>query len=91
MRKNRKKFDLRPITIKKNYMKNPLSSCLIEHGDTKVICCVSLEETVPRWLRGKGKGWITSEYSMLPTATHSRTDRESVRESSLGELRKFKD
>jgi ribonuclease PH len=79
MRKNRKKFDLRPITIKKNYMKNPLSSCLIEHGDTKVICCVSLEETVPRWLRGKGKGWITSEYSMLPTATHSRTDRESVK------------
>ena len=79
MRKNRKAIDLRPITFTKDYMANPLSSCLIEHGNTKVICSVSLEEMVPRWLRGKGKGWITSEYSMLPTATHTRTDRESVK------------
>ncbi len=79
MRKNRKTFELRPITITKDYMKNPLSSCLIEHGNTKVICCVSLEEKVPRWLRGKGSGWVTAEYSMLPTATHTRTDREAVK------------
>ena len=79
MRNNRKIFDLRPITITKDYMTNTLSSCLIEHGNTKVICCVSLEEKVPRWLKGKGKGWITAEYSMLPTATHTRTDRESIK------------
>ena len=79
MRNNRKIFELRPITITKDYMTNPLSSCLIEHGNTKVICCVSLEEKVPRWLKGKGKGWVTAEYSMLPTATHTRTDRESIK------------
>ena len=79
MRKNRKAIELRPLSITTDYMTNPLASCLIEHGNTKVICCVSLEETVPRWLRGKGKGWITSEYAMLPTATHTRTDRESIK------------
>ena len=79
MRKNRKIFDLRTITITKDYMKNPLSSCLIEHGNTKVICCVSLEDSIPRWLRGKGKGWVTAEYSMLPTSTHVRTDREAIK------------
>ncbi len=79
MRKNRKAIELRPISITIDYMKNPLASCLIEHGNTKVICCVSLEETVPRWLRGRGKGWITAEYAMLPTSTHTRTDRESIK------------
>ena len=79
MRKSRKAIELRPIVITTDYMTNPLASCLIEHGNTKVICCVSLEESVPRWLRGKGKGWITSEYAMLPTATHTRTDRESIK------------
>tara|TARA_B100001989_G_scaffold104348_1_gene72956 strand:+ start:574 stop:1287 length:714 start_codon:yes stop_codon:yes gene_type:complete len=79
MRKSRKAIELRPIVITKDYMTNPLASCLIEHGNTKVICCVSLEESVPRWLKGKGKGWITSEYAMLPTATHTRTDRESIK------------
>ncbi|MBV69006.1 MAG: ribonuclease PH [Pelagibacterales bacterium] len=79
MRKSRKAIELRPIVITTDYMTSPLASCLIEHGNTKVICCVSLEESVPRWLRGKGKGWITSEYAMLPTATHTRTDRESIK------------
>ena len=79
MRKSRKAIELRPIVITTDYMTNPLASCLIEHGNTKVICCVSLEESVPRWLKGKGKGWITSEYAMLPTATHTRTDRESIK------------
>ena len=60
-------------------MNNALSSCLIEHGNTKVICSVTLEENLPRWLKGKGKGWITAEYSMLPTSTHTRVDRESVK------------
>ena len=84
MRKSRKAIELRPVVITADYMKNPLASCLIEHGNTKVICCVSLEETVPRWLRGKGKGWITSEYAMLPTATHTRTDRESIKGKLAG-------
>ena len=70
-------FDkLRKITIKTGFMQNALASCLIEHGNTKVICCASLESSVPRWLKGARKGWITAEYSMLPTSTHQRTDRE---------------
>jgi ribonuclease PH len=84
MRKSRKAVELRPIVITTDYMKNPLASCLIEHGNTKVICCVSLEESVPRWLRGKGKGWITAEYAMLPTATHTRTDREAIKGKLTG-------
>ena len=79
MRTKRKNLELREIKITKDFMKHTLASCLIEQGNTKVICCITLEETVPRWLKGKGKGWITAEYSMLPTATHSRTDRESIK------------
>ena len=79
MRNNRKNFDLRPITIIKDYLEHPLASCLIEQGKTKVICSTSLEESVPRWLKGKGKGWLTAEYSMLPGATHVRTDREAIK------------
>ncbi len=79
MRNNRKNFDLRPITIIKDYLEYPLASCLIEQGKTKVICSTSLEESVPRWLKGKGKGWLTAEYSMLPGATHVRTDREAIK------------
>ncbi len=79
MRKNRKSLELRDIKISVDYMEHALASCLIEQGNTKVICCVTLENIVPRWLKGKGKGWITAEYSMLPTATHTRTDRESVK------------
>ena len=79
MRKNRKSLELRDIKISVDYMEHALASCLIEQGHTKVICCVTLENIVPRWLKGKGKGWITAEYSMLPTATHTRTDRESVK------------
>ena len=79
MRKKRKNLELREIKITRDFMKHTLASCLIEQGNTKVICCITLQETVPRWLKGKGKGWITAEYSMLPTATHSRTDRESIK------------
>tara|TARA_S200000501_G_C20656412_1_gene669871 strand:+ start:188 stop:895 length:708 start_codon:yes stop_codon:yes gene_type:complete len=79
MRNNRKDYELRPIKITKNFMENALASCLIEQGKTKVICSVTMEDTIPRWLRGKGEGWVTAEYSMLPTATHTRTDREAVK------------
>ena len=76
MRNDKDYNNLREIKITNDYMNNALGSCLIEHGQTKVICCATLEEKVPRWLRGKGKGWITAEYSMLPTSTHERSDRE---------------
>ena len=79
MRTIRKNLDLRSIKISKNFMDHAFSSCLIEQGNTKVICCVTLEDSIPRWLKGKGKGWITAEYSMLPTATHTRTDREAIK------------
>lgn len=79
MRKARNNLQLREIKITKDFMKNSLSSCLIEQGDTKVICSATLEDSVPRWLKGGGKGWVTAEYSMLPTATHTRTDREAVK------------
>jgi ribonuclease PH len=69
---------LRPIKITRNYMKHAEGSVLIEMGDTKVICSASVEERVPQFLRNTGKGWITSEYSMLPRSTHTRTSRESL-------------
>jgi len=68
---------LRPITITRNYIKHAEGSCLIEVGDTKVICTATLEDRVPPFMRGGGKGWITAEYGMLPRATESRNARES--------------
>lgn len=68
----------RPIKITPNYLKHALSSVLIEQGDTKVICSVNVEESLPGWLRQMKppQGWLTSEYAMLPAATHQRTKRE---------------
>ena len=68
---------LRPIKITRNYIKHAEGSCLIEVGDTKVICTATLEDRVPPFMRGGGKGWITAEYSMLPRATETRNARES--------------
>ena len=76
MRKIEELKNLREIKINTNFMQNAFASCLIEHGNTKVICCASIEKGVPRWLKGQGRGWITAEYCMLPTSTHQRTDRE---------------
>lgn len=79
MRSNRKFNELRDIKVEVDFMKNAFSSCLIEFGLTKVICSVTIEEKVPRWLKGTNQGWLTAEYSMLPTATNSRNDREAIR------------
>jgi ribonuclease PH len=68
---------LREIKITRNFLKHPEGSVLIEFGDTRVICSASVEESVPGFLRGKGSGWITAEYSMLPRATGTRSPRES--------------
>lgn len=71
--------ELRPITIKENYLIHPEGSVLIEVGNTKVICTATIDEKVPSFLRGQGKGWITAEYSMLPRATAERTQRDATR------------
>lgn len=70
---------IRPVTIEKNYLIHPEGSVLISVGQTKVICTATIEERVPPFLRGSGKGWITAEYSMLPRATEQRTQREATR------------
>ena len=77
MRNNRKKDERREIRVSKEYIKYPEGSVLIELGNTKVICNATVEEKVPPFLKGSSKGWITSEYSMLPRATNTRTKRES--------------
>lgn len=70
---------LRPIAIERNYTRHAEGSVLVAFGDTRVICTASVEAGVPRFLRGKGKGWLTAEYGMLPRSTGSRMDREAAR------------
>ena len=70
---------LREVKITRSYSKYAEGSVLVEFGDTKVICTASVEESVPPFLRGKGSGWVTAEYSMLPRSTHTRSGRESAR------------
>lgn len=72
----RKPDELRPIKITTNYLANPAGSCLIEMGKTRVLCSAFLEETIPQWLKGQGKGWLTAEYSMLPGSSSQRVQRE---------------
>jgi len=74
----RRPNQLRKIKITKNYMKNAEGSCLIECGETKVICTASVEEGVPPFLKGSGKGWVTAEYGMLPRSCTSRIRREKT-------------
>ena len=76
--------EMRAITIETGYTKHAEGSCLIGFGDTKVLCTASVEERLPPWLRGKGQGWVTGEYSMLPRATHTRGDREAARGKQSG-------
>ncbi|MDF2446762.1 MAG: rph [Moraxellaceae bacterium] len=70
---------LRPVTITREYTRHAEGSVLVEFGDTKVLCTASVENSVPRFLKGKGEGWITAEYGMLPRSTHTRSDREATR------------
>jgi len=71
--------ELREITITRNYTKHAEGSVLVEFGDTKVLCTASVEERIPHFLRGKGEGWVTAEYGMLPRSTGSRMQREAAR------------
>lgn len=74
----------RIVNIKKNYIKNADASCLINVGETSVICTASLDKRVPMWLKGSGKGWLTAEYGMLPASTDTRNDREATRGKQSG-------
>ena len=76
--------DLRPVKITRNFTKHAEGSVLIEFGDTKVLCTASVEESVPPFLRGKGTGWVTAEYAMLPRATHTRSPREAAKGKQTG-------
>ncbi len=75
---------LRPIKITRSFTKHAEGSVLIEFGDTKVLCTASVEESVPPFLRGKGTGWVTAEYAMLPRATHTRSPREAAKGKQTG-------
>lgn len=76
--------ELRPIKITKYFQRYPAGSVLIEMGNTKVICAVSVEDHVPAFLRGTGEGWLTAEYSLLPSSTLTRTAREAARGKQTG-------
>ncbi|MBG0828392.1 ribonuclease PH [Planomonospora sp. ID67723] len=70
---------LRPVTITRGWLAHAEGSVLVEFGGTKVLCAASVQDGVPRWRKGSGLGWVTAEYAMLPRATNTRNDRESVR------------
>lgn len=70
---------LRPVTFERGFQRNAEGSCLVSFGGTRVLCSASFTQGVPRWKQGSGEGWVTAEYSMLPRATNTRNDRESVR------------
>src|SRR5258706_8197786 len=76
--------DLRPVAIDRRYTRYAEGSVLIAFGDTRVICTASIEEGVPGFLKGRGRGWVTAEYGMLPRSTHTRTDREAARGKQSG-------
>lgn len=76
---NRRNDEMREVKVTKNYIIHPEGSVLIEFGNTKVICNATIEEKIPRWLKGTNSGWITAEYCMLPRATHTRVQRESAK------------
>ena len=75
---------MRAITITPNFTRHAEGSCLVSFGDTRVLCTASVEEKVPPFLRGKGQGWVTAEYGMLPRATHTRGNREAAKGKQSG-------
>ncbi|MDH3198334.1 MAG: ribonuclease PH [Candidatus Krumholzibacteria bacterium] len=80
MRKDGRRGDeIRPARIERNYLRHAEGSALIEMGGTRVICSATIEENVPRFMHGRGRGWITAEYGMLPRSSHERIAREAVR------------
>ena len=80
----RRADELRAVRLTRRYTKHAEGSVLVEFGDTQVICTASVEEKVPGFLKGKGEGWLTAEYGMLPRATNTRSDREAARGKQSG-------
>ncbi len=83
-RTNRTSEQLRPLKITRNYTCHAEGSVLVEFGNTKVLCTASVEESVPPFMRGKGAGWVTAEYGMLPRSTHTRSAREAAKGKQSG-------
>jgi ribonuclease PH len=81
---NRRPDELRAVRITRRYTRHAEGSVLIECGDTKVLCTASVEEKVPGFLKGRGQGWVTAEYGMLPRSTNTRMDREAARGKQSG-------
>ena len=79
MREGRRTDELRPLTVELDYLEQPHGSVLWSQGKTKVLCTAMIDDEVPRWLRNKGKGWLTAEYSLLPASTGDRVAREASR------------
>ncbi|TLY64857.1 MAG: ribonuclease PH [Gammaproteobacteria bacterium] len=80
----RRPDQLRRVSLTRRFAKHAEGSVLVAYGDTQVLCTASVEDTVPQFLRGKGQGWVTAEYGMLPRATHARTAREAARGKQSG-------
>jgi len=76
--------ELRRVSFTRGYVRHAEGSVLVEFGDTRVLCTASVEDAVPQFLRGKGRGWVTAEYGMLPRATHTRTPREAAKGKQSG-------
>jgi len=76
--------ELRPITFERDFTEMAAGSCLVTFGRTRVLCTASIDDDVPRWMRGRGSGWVTAEYSMLPGSSPERVDREAARGKQSG-------
>src|SRR5262245_30741785 len=76
--------ELRPVSFERDFTEMSAGSCLVAFGKTRVLCTASIDEDVPRWMRGRGKGWVTAEYSMLPGSSPERVDREAAKGKQSG-------
>jgi len=81
---NRQPAELRPVRLTRGFTRHAEGSVLVEFGDTRVLCTASVDDSVPGFLRGKGQGWLTAEYGMLPRATHTRSAREAAKGKQSG-------
>ena len=89
MRQDRKVDELRPVVLRRGYTEMTPGSVLVEMGKTRVLCTVSIEQDVPPWMRGTGKGWVTAEYSMLPGSSRERVSRRSLSGGRTKEIQRL--
>ena len=90
-RDNRKSIEAREISIETNVNLHAEGSVLVKFGNTHVICTASIDNNVPRWMKGSDKGWVTAEYGMLPRSTNERMSREAARGKQSGRTQEYKD